>query len=63
MHLHQFRKLAVLSLAKKDPEGASFLQGTFLKGKSWGKENSEEKLPELLPKMAYLPVPLLTNLT
>lgn len=41
MALHQLRKLAVLSLAKKDPDGASFLHGTFLIGKFWQEKKTK----------------------
>lgn len=50
MALHQLRKLAVLSLAKKDPDGASFLHGTFLIGKFWqGKKTKSTLCTSTLP--------------
>lgn len=57
MALHQLRKLAVLSLAKKDPDGASFLHGTFLIGKFWqGKKTKSTLCTSTLPTdfKAYL---------
>lgn len=50
MALHQLRKLAVLSLAKKDPDGASFLHGTFLIGKFWqGKKTKSTLYTSTMP--------------
>lgn len=55
MALHQLRKLAVLSLAKKDPDGASFLHGTFLIGKFWqGKKTKSTSFTSPTDFKAYL---------
>ena len=37
---HQDKKFAVLSLAKKDPEGALALHGIFFKGRFWKTKKS-----------------------